>query len=377
MSRGFGCQVNTPIVITLLATILFLYLGASQWQARITRPLAPQRPDFGYGANIADLKNAPRLREMGFSWMKGFVGWDSLEPKPGVFDWTDLSKATVAARDNRLGLVLRIDRVPGWARPDNHNPTAPPSRSFLGAWGSFLNELARRGKGRVTAYEIWNEPNLAWEWGGQPPDPGYYVEMLRAAYLGIKSADPDALVISAGLAPTTGDGGKQAMDNLRYLRMMYGAGAGTYFGILGSHPYGFASPPQADPRRMASFRSAELEREVMIEFGDGAKSVWATETGWLLDPGAAGLGACRQSPDMRETLWQAVDQETQARYLVEAYRYSYENWPWMGAMFVFNLDFGLAPWYPNPCEPMTFYSLLGPDGRPRAAFEALREMPKR
>ena len=363
--------------IISLAGALLLFHAATGWQTATPAPLAVRRPDFGYGANVADLKNAPRLREMGFGWMKAFVSWDGLEPVPGAYDWTDLSKATVAARQNRLGLVLRIDRVPPWARPNNPDPTSPPDPSFLRAWGSFLADVARRGRGHVAAYEIWNEPNLASEWGGRSPDPAYYVEMLQAAYHGIKSADPGAQVVSAGLAPTLGDGGREAMDNLAYLRAMYELGAGAYFDVLGSHPYGFASPPDANPRSMASFRSAELEREVMVEHGDGAKAVWATEAGWLLDPAAAGRGACWESPSVQEILWQAMDQPAQARYLVEAYQYAYENWPWMGAIFLFNLDFSLAPWYSNPCEPMTFYSLLGPDGEPRAGFQALREMPKR
>ncbi|MDP2726425.1 MAG: beta-galactosidase [Dehalococcoidia bacterium] len=359
-----------------IVMLVLLFMAAQGWQAVAPARLSLQRPDFGYGANVADLKNAPRLREMGFQWMKGFVGWDSLEPKPDEYDWTNLSKAAVTARQNSLGLLLRVDRVPAWARPDNPDLTAPPARPFLAAWGDFLEDLARRGRGHVAAYEIWNEPNLSWEWGGQSPDPAYYVEMLRIAYQRIKAGDPGALVVSAGLAPTQGDGERGAMDNLRYLRMMYERGAASYFDVLGSHAYGFASPPDADPHTFASFRSPELEREVMLEFGDGAKAVWATEAGWLLKPGNVGLSECEESPALHDTLWQAVDQEVQARYLADAYRYAYVNWPWMGAIFLFNLDFSVAPWYSNPCEPMTFYSLLGPDGKPRAGFEALREMPK-
>lgn len=376
MSSSLGGISRRPLgAIRVLGVVLLLFTALS-WQAVPPAPPRLERPDFGYGANVADLENAPRLGPMGFQWMKGFLGWESLEPKPREYDWTDLSKAIAAARQNRLGLLLRVDRAPAWARLDNPNPTAPPSRPFLGAWGNFLEELARRGKGHVAAYEIWNEPNLPWEWGGRPPDPGYYVEMLQIAYQRIKAGDPGALVVSAGLAPTQDDGQRGTWDSLRYLRAMYELGAAPYFDVLGSHPYGFASPPEADPSTAASFRSVELERQVMLEFGDSAKTVWATESGWLLDPSAVGLGPCRGSPALGEALWQAVEPEVQALYLVRAYRYAYENWPWMGAIFLFNLDFSLAPWYADPCEPMAFYSLLGPDGQERAAYQALRDMPK-
>ncbi len=367
--RGFASRI---VVLALLLAFLLV----QGWDAVPQARLELQRPGFGYGVNVADLKNAPRVREMGFRWMKGFVGWDSLEPKPGEYDWTDLSKAVVASRQSRLGLLLRIDHAPDWSRPDHPEAGAPPDPDFLVAWGEMLFRVAQRGKGQVAAYEIWNEPNLASEWGGRAPDPAYYVEMLRVAYQRIKAVDPGARVVSAGLAPTLGDGGIEAVDNLVYLREMYRLGAEDYFDVLGSHPYGFGSPPDSDPHKVASFRSIELEREIMVEFGDGAKPVWATESGWLLDPGAVGLTGCRDKPPVQRDLWQAVDASTQARYSVEAYRYAYDNWPWLGAIFWFNLDFATAPWYSDPCEPMGFYSLLGPDSQPRSAFEALKAMPK-
>lgn len=88
--------------IPVLGVVLLL-VAALGWQTVPPARLRLERPDFGYWANVADLKNAPLLSHMGFRWTKGFVGWDSLEPRPGRFDWTDLSKAIAAARRNGLG----------------------------------------------------------------------------------------------------------------------------------------------------------------------------------------------------------------------------------------------------------------------------------
>ncbi len=69
--------------------------------------------------------------------------------------------------------------------------------------------------------------------------------------------------------------------------------------------------------------------------------------------------------------------QTQADYLVRAYRYAYANWPWMGVVCTFNLDFSTAPWYANrPAEPMCWYSVLNPDFSARPAYSALRTMAK-
>jgi hypothetical protein len=68
--------------------------------------------------------------------------------------------------------------------------------------------------------------------------------------------------------------------------------------------------------------------------------------------------------------WQIVSDQKQASNLVGAFTYAEANYPWMGGMFVFNLNFNTAPWF-ELCDPMRFYSV---EGRP--AETALGSMPK-
>ena len=69
-------------------------------------------------------------------------------------------------------------------------------------------------------------------------------------------------------------------------------------------------------------------------------------------------------------MWQIVTEEKQAENLVGAFEYATSNWPWMEAMFIFNLNFNEAPYYPE-CEQMRFYSVMG-----RPAEQSLTDMPK-
>ena len=58
----------------------------------------------------------------------------------------------------------------------------------------FARAVAERYKGRVDAYQIWNEPNLSREWGNRPPNAAEYTELLRIANQTIKEIDSDVLV---------------------------------------------------------------------------------------------------------------------------------------------------------------------------------------
>ncbi|MCK4316898.1 MAG: hypothetical protein KAX24_14115, partial [Anaerolineae bacterium] len=143
------------------------------------------------------------VHDAGFGWIKQHVGWRDVEgAAKGAFNWYFTDRIIADAEQLGLNVLFRLDREPVWTVPPEgtHADNGPPENPQ--DFGDFCHALAGRYRGRVRAYQVWNEPNLAREWGGWVPDPVGYVELLRACYIGIKTADPDALVISAGLAPT-------------------------------------------------------------------------------------------------------------------------------------------------------------------------------
>src|ERR1700704_6631878 len=168
----------------------------------------------------------------GFHWVKQRFEWRYIEGKnKGNFEWNEPERIVDAIQQSGLKIVARVDNQPKWASstivwPGSGPPDNPKD------WSDFLTALAARYKGRIQAYEIWNEPNLDREWGDKPPDAVAYTAMLKASYQAIKAADPQALVVSAGMAPTA-TSNAQAMPDLEFIRAMYAAGARGSFDILG------------------------------------------------------------------------------------------------------------------------------------------------
>jgi len=224
----------------------------------------------------------------------------------------------------------------------------------------------------IDAYAVGNEVNLSREWKGQQPNPKLYARLLAIAYARIKQADPTALVVSAGLAPTGGDG-NGFIDDLTYARAMLDAGAGNAMDVYGFHPYGFAYPPEQDPaasnvRNGLAFRRAEAHRKLMEEFGLGQKPMWATEFGWIINPKEEGVTCSWPEFD-----WQLVSRQQQAEYATRAYQYAKQNWPWMERMFLWNYDFSISPLYPDKCEQMKWFSLLDENNVPRPIMRELQK----
>ncbi len=325
-------------------------------------PLA-QISSFSYGV-ILDTTNGTSMRlarEAGFTHAKMVLYWPRLEPSPGQLLWhatkeNDLDNVMKAAAVEGLALVLRIDEVPGWAG-------GSPAGADLAAVERFYAELARYGQGRVVGYEILNEPNLPFEWGG-PPDAAAYTAFLQAAHRGVKATDPGALVIGGGPSPNTGGYGG-TIEDLDFLHGMYAAGARGSFDVLGIHNYGGNVEPERDPAECGiCFRRAELYRDVMLQRGDAATPVWATEYGWLMDPGGY-LG---------QYDWMKVSPEQQADYLVRSYQYAARNWPWLTGGLLSNLDASTSPYHTGPEDGLPWFAILNPDHSTRPAYEAFKRM---
>lgn len=374
--------------------VLFLFFSFSS--SRSSQALV--RPHLGYGANIAELSDTDILTEMGFGWFVHYLDWAGAEPSKGNYDWDHLDNIINDAQSSGLKAILRVQLTPDWAWSGNGDTTGPPDD--MNDFGDFMEALAIYARGKIAGYVIWNEPNLPYEWGGNNPNPAQYVQMLQAVYLRIKAADPEALVITAGMATTGGGGGAACgvgtgialqkvslftqnlyaagvMSDLDFICGIYLNGGKDYFDALGSHPYGFAAPYNELPSTGLAFRRVEQQRAVMEAMGDSAKQIWAIEFGWVLHPG----DSCHSEWDWPDRWWQIVSEEEQATNLRGAYQYAYHYWPWMGVMNFFNLDFATVPWY-DYCQPMRWYSVVYRDTpgvgdyEYRPAYYALRDMVK-
>jgi polysaccharide biosynthesis protein PslG len=312
--------------------------------------------------------NLDRIRMMGFTHVKQTFAWADLEPRPGEWDFSQSDRILAELEARNLRLVARLGETPDWALSipkvgDVHDAPA----ADLTTWRNYCGTLAARYVGRIKAYQIWNEPNLSREWGGQPPDPAGYTELLRICSEAIRAADPEAILISAGIAPT-GNNDATAMSDDLYLNGMYQAGFQQYVDVVGVHAPGFSDPatdPSEPPQgRWASFRRVEDLRKIMINNGDAARQMAILETGWTtdeLDPTYA---------------WFAVSQEEQAANLEAAYAYAAEHWrPWVGLMSAIYIA---APTWTQEDEEW-WWAIT--EQRPefifdRPAFDALLRMPK-
>ncbi|MGQ9585208.1 MAG: hypothetical protein ACUVXG_07395 [Anaerolineae bacterium] len=344
---------------TLWAGLLLL-LASSLGPGRGLDVYLRQGAACGIHTLRADPQALAQVQQTGCRWVAQTFSWREIAPWRGRYNWEHPDAVVRGAEYYSLHLVARLDQTPAWATASGDG-NGPPDN--LKDYGDFAEAVARRYRGRVAGYVIWNEPNLAREWGGREPNPAAYAAMLCEAYTRIRAADPLAAVVSAGLA-STNDRSQIAVDDRAFLEAMYAAGAGACFDVLGVHPYGFAYAPDDPHGAHEGLNFARILdlRRIMEAHGDGLKPVWATETGWTTD--AQG-----------DQAWHKVTPEAQAAYLSQAFAKARREWPWLTVMAVWNLGDGLESEERDGHEKWG-YRLLEPDGTPRPAVQALAAMPK-
>ncbi len=285
------------------------------------------------------------------------------------------------AVDHSLVNALGMDWVkiydPGQAQtyPDKHVLYRMDLR-WPTDWPAFRVDVANRVRGlaglHIDAVEVGNEPNLVNEWGHNP-NAWEYVQMLRVAYTTIKGVNRNMIVVSAGLAPTLTTPDHTAINDLDFADEMLGNGAAQWFDAFGYHPYGYNLPPEADPSKYSLvFRRVERIRALLEKYGV-YKQVWLTEFGWLRDPAEDGVACSDSDPEFSGFAWLRVSGEQQANYLVRAFQYADENWPWAGPMFVWNLNWQQQKWL-NMCNHQRWFALLRLNGEPTIAFRKLQAM---
>ena len=333
-----------------------------------------------YGVNTfleqeAEVANISRslemIRDAGFGWIRQEFPWEDIEihgkgdfedrrTEPHKSAWLKYDRIVDLAEAHGLEIVARLDNPPAWSRAagDARGTQAPPDD--LTDYGDFVHTVVSRYRGRIRYVQLWNEPNIYPEWGERPVNPEAYAGLLKVGYTRAKEADPDVVVLSAGLAPTI-ETGPRNLSDLIFLERMYAAGARDYFDVLAVMGYGLWTGP-TDHRASAdrtNFARPQLIRDSMVRHGDAAKPIWIMEMGWNAAP-----------PDLPAPFGR-VTREQQARYAILAYRRVQDEWPWAGVVFTWYFRRPDWEWHSRP---EGYFRLVEPDFAPLPVYHALRKL---
>ena len=268
-------------------------------------------------------------------------GFQARDPASPAYSFARIDASVLSAVAAGLTPLLVVFHAPAFAEAPGRWPYAYP-----GSWApspaaleDFAAALARRYDGsfpdpglpgrvlpRVKLLQAWNEPNLARylepQWidrGGRwnAFSPGMYRAMLNGFYVGVKSVQPDDVVISAGVAPDGEPAGVGRMAPITFLRGLLCVNAlgrrarsscsePAHFDVLAFHPLSVGNPDMPAPSAtdVSIADAAKITtllaraRALHTALPAGFKPVWVTEINWESAPQSA-----QGVPPRLQALW--------------------------------------------------------------------------
>jgi len=290
-----------------------------------------------------------RVRDTGAAMLRIDASWGSVAPQAppeadaadptwAGYAWTQLDDRVRALRAQGITPLLMVTGAPTWAQEDG-----APSRVARGAWkpraaafGSFLRALAARYSGRfpdplggllprVDSFQLWNEPNLERHLapqreGGRAFAATRFRELLNAGYAGVKAEQPDAVVVTGGLAPFGDYSGRIGRTPpVRFLESLLcvdrelrrSCRQRTSVDAISHHPYAVRAPssPALNPDDVTIPDLGKLTRVVRAArragtLGPKTPQLWVTEVSYdSAPPDPRGVPTARLSRWTAELLW--------------------------------------------------------------------------
>ena len=328
------------IAAAALAAIVISTTGCS--------PANPYRTEFGIsmGSNQDTYNTAAfsGVKDVGATWVRMPFSWKDIEETRGVLTWAQTDGWVSRARAQGRKILGTVTYTPPWAQHPNcsAHPCAPALDKYQ-AFAGFAAKAAKRYKGKVDAWEVWNEPNEQHFWKPNP-QPAGYAQLLKKTYAAIKYANSSATVVFGGLS-THYRNDPRWMTWRTFMDRFYDGRRRAVRQVR--HPPVLLGWAADDADADNPFYNLPKTQNYLGAKGRGDKKIWITEFGY--ETGA--LTPTKQGERLREALTQVV------------------KWGFVERLFVFCwMDFLINE--PNPMTAGLNYA----DGRPKVSRTMMKNL---
>ena len=205
----------------------------------------------------------PAARAAGLRSFRGFPEWSGIEPSKGTWDFRGVDELLSNAQRNGIEVSGLLYYSPRWLGTERH---VLPSAN-LADWSRYVRAVVGHTQGRVSHFEIWNEPNSpAFAANGSP---SRYAALVRKTHEAAKAVNPE---VQLGLGVADYD--------VNYLERTIAAGAAGKYDFIAVHPYSMLATLLEGHEAMFMNMVPNLRRMLKAQDpGNADVPIWMTEIG--------------------------------------------------------------------------------------------------
>jgi hypothetical protein len=195
------------------------------------------------------------INELGIVWVSQTFYWSRIEKEKGNFTFSSYDNYVNKAKEHGKKVLALLAYASPWLNDGKDNKYI--SKENIHHFLNYIEVIVTRYKGKVDAWQIWNEPNWIF-WKGTNNE---FYELSRLAANKIREVDPAAYIIG---------GGFQRLPK-NFIKNMKKAGALENLDAFSIHPYDIN--PKGSIRLLDNFFKIASK----VDFkGD----IWITEIGF-------------------------------------------------------------------------------------------------
>jgi hypothetical protein len=226
IGENFGLMVSGPFIdfwghCWSLAEVQALDDNGFNWAlASRGTGVTTSSTNYGYQGKRQELADWWSLHyDMGLKWLRvafwdSVLQWNYVEQKKGIYQVDPLADEMVTeAADYGVKVVMGLE-YSNWLYADHPKsnfaagvetipfdpPPVPWSESQVEAYKNFVRFMVGHFKGRVYAWELWNEPlqDHRYGWGHDEEGIHKYAEIIQQVVPIIRQEDPKAKIVASG-----------------------------------------------------------------------------------------------------------------------------------------------------------------------------------
>ena len=205
-------------------------------KAKSAKEVSRSRIGIGFEKLDRDLfdpeKAYDRVAALGVKWVRIQSGWAKTEKEKGVYDFTWLDN--IVENLQKRGLLPWLCLCYGNGLYSEKAAAVfgavgiPPieTEEYQKAWENYVAALIHHYKGRISYYEIWNEPDCGYSWDHKV-NASEYGRFAAATAKVIRRTDPEAMII----------GGAFCMRDIHFVDEALCTGMGEAIDAISYHEY--------------------------------------------------------------------------------------------------------------------------------------------
>lgn len=245
--------------------------------------------ELGAGVHIRKYPLGPGvyvklLKESGITSYREDFPWGRVEKAKGIYSLDSslmvLNDFITETSDEDIKPVLILD----YGNKVHTNNNYPTTESEIEAFANYAYWTAKKYKGKIKVYEVWNEWLVK---TGVPkehpvPSPDVYFELVKAVSLKIREADPEAKIIAGAMNPLV-------KKDREWIAKLASKGIMAYIDGVSVHPYSYMFPDKSLSIPLNNLKKVDLLEDALSSVVGRPVDIYITEFGYPNNEGKYGV----------------------------------------------------------------------------------------